>query len=75
MIEPEQQQVVDKFKPWFPAFRDIPAPTEPCPEMSPREALLIIEADLTYLYNGGSGVGAMRDKALNVLWQLAGDHA
>lgn len=53
--EARQEEVLKKFKPWFPHLRDIPVPTEPMPVMTPREALLVVEAEVTCLYDGGSG--------------------
>lgn len=63
------EQVVAKFAPWFPHLRSI----EPCagamPEMTPSEALQVLEDNAQNLYDGGSG-NRVAGHAMGVLWAL-----
>lgn len=64
------EAAVAKFAPWFPSLRSIPLPDEPCPEMSPREALLILEYENQCLYDGGTTLAGMGSHAWGVLEDL-----
>lgn len=67
-------EVINKFKPWFPHLRSIPVPQQAMPKMTPREALAVLEWDSQCLYDGGSGAGAMTGHAHGVLEDLIDVH-